>query len=118
MNILLYFLVYMWWSYHGIYKNRIAFPNFSADQIFTFFRKILVLSWGTSGISLRRSVMTFYSVSVSFLIFHRSMSMSILLSIKAKGNYLTKAICQGIVRENTVKVTFSQDLLNPRMRKQ
>lgn len=52
MNILLCFFVYVWESSPGfIYKSRISFPNFFANEIFTFFRKILALSWGTSGLT-------------------------------------------------------------------
>ena len=62
--------------------------------------------------------MTFYSGSVSFLVFHKSMSTPALLSIKGQGNYLTKAICQAVIIENKLKVTSSQDLSNAQMRKQ
>lgn len=46
------------------------------------------------------------------------MSTPALLSIKSKGNYLTKAVCQALVRENKLKVTSSQDLSNTQMGKQ
>lgn len=100
------------------YRSRIAFPNWSANNTFMFLRKILTLSGVLWGFTLSRSGITFYSGSVSFLIFHKSMSTPALLSIKSKGNYLTKAVCQALVRENKLKVTSSQDLSNTQMGKQ
>jgi hypothetical protein len=101
-----------------ISRSGIAFPNFSTNWVFIFLRKIFAPSVILLGLTLIRSGMTFYSDSVSFLIFHKSMSILGLLSIKAKGNYLTKVICETLVRKKELKVAFIQDLSNMQMRKQ
>lgn len=85
---------------------------------FMVLQKILALSGVFLGLTLSKSGMTFYSGFVSFLIFHKSISIPALLSIKAKGNYLTNAICQTQVRENKLEITPSQDTSNAQMRKQ
>lgn len=101
-----------------IYRGGIAFPNCSAKLDFTSLRKFLALPGVFLGLTLSRSGITFYSGSVSFLIFHKSISIPALLSIKTKWNYLTNAICQALVRENKLRITPSQDVSNAQMRKQ
>lgn len=70
------------------------------------------------GLTRIRIRMAPFSGSFTFLIFHKNVSTSGLLSIKAKGNYLTKAICQTLVQKEEFKVTSSWDLSNSQMRKQ
>ena len=119
MSILLYFLVHVWEGYSRWYIPKWnCFPKLLCKLHFYVAQKNLNPIWGTSGLHLSRNGMTFYSGSVSFLVFHKSMSTPVLLSIKVKGNYLTKAICQAVIRENKLKVTSSQDLSNAQMRKQ
>lgn len=111
MSILLYFLVHVWEGYSRWYIPKWnCFPKLLCKLHFYVAQKYLNPIWGTSGLHLSRNGMTFYSGSVSFLVFHKSMSTPALLSIKVKGNYLTKAICQAVIRENKLKVTSSQCL--------
>ena len=119
MSILLYFLVHVWEGYSRWYIPKWnCFPKLLCKLHFYVAQTNLNPIWDTFGLHLSRNEMTFYSGSVSFLVFHKSMSTPVLLSIKVKGNYLTKAICQAVIRENKLKVTSSQDLSNAQMRKQ
>lgn len=68
----------------GIYQSGDCFPKLLCKLHFYVAQKYLNPIWGTSGLHLSRNGMTFYSGSVSFLVFHKSMSTPALLSIKVK----------------------------------
>lgn len=101
--------MHVWESFSRLYTQKWnCFLKLLSKLDLTFLRKILALPGVLLGLTLSWSGMTLYSGSVSFLIFHKSMSTPDLLSIKAKGNYLTNAICQALVRENKLKVHLAK----------